>query len=126
MEIEEADIVGAVGQHRPVLFCTSHGLSAGRSEGTAPRFVCAVKLPGQVQNFFYYREHLVAMIGAPYVLHFKLASRQSAVHRVAQAQRPEFSTRAASTTKLVVYTRLELYRSATRRRSLRIGGPVRE
>ncbi len=83
VEIEEADIVG-ISASDALFHSTSHGLFMVDLTGQAPVFKCATKLPGRVEKFFFYQEHLVVMVGnqrwgkerQSFLLHFKVADRE--------------------------------------------------
>jgi hypothetical protein len=103
--IEEADVV-ALSESLALFHSASHGLMLVDLSGAEPRFVCAAKLPGQVQNFFYYREHLVAMVGST-LLHFRLAQTRLQFIEALPLRGPILDTRRFND-KLVVYMRLDL------------------
>jgi hypothetical protein len=110
VEIEEADIV-ALSESLALFYSVSHGLLLVDLTGTEPRFKCGVKLPGQVQNFFYYRDQLVAMMGAT-LLHFKLGQGNLQFVESIALRGPSLDTRRFND-KLVVYTRLEITKPST-------------
>jgi hypothetical protein len=72
VEIAEADIVG-LSEGAALFYSASHGLLLVDLTAAEPRFSCAVKLPGRVQDFYYYRDHLVALLGTA-LIHFKVES----------------------------------------------------
>jgi hypothetical protein len=109
VEIEEADIVG-LSETAALFYSTSHGLLLVDLAQAAPRFRCAVKLPGQVKSFFYYREHLVAMVGAT-ILHFKLLDGSLQFVESIKLRGTILDTRRFND-KLVIYTQLAIEKPA--------------
>lgn len=105
VEIEEADIV-ALSEQAALFYSTQHGLFLVDLTGPEPRFRCAVQLPGQVRNFFFYRDHLVAMVGAR-LLHFKLREGGLKFVEAVELRGAILDTRRFND-KLVVYTQLAL------------------
>ncbi|MBN2529602.1 MAG: hypothetical protein JXR76_24650 [Deltaproteobacteria bacterium] len=81
VEIEEADIVG-LSEDAALFASNRHGLLLVDLTKETPQFVCAAKLPGHAEKFYYYNGQLVVIVEgiAPdvrnhsYLLHFKVSS----------------------------------------------------
>jgi hypothetical protein len=103
--IEEADIVG-LSESAALFYSAAHGLLLVDLSGAEPRFKCAAKLPGTVKNFFYYQDHLVALVTGS-ILHFKVVSGSLRFVEAIKLNGDVLDTRRFND-KLVVYTHFVL------------------
>lgn len=105
VEIAEADIVG-LSESAALFYSRSHGLLLVDLTAAEPRFKCGVKLPGNVKDFYYYRDHLVALLGGS-LIHFKLVDGSIRFVESIKLNGESLDTRRFDD-KLVVFTRFDL------------------
>ncbi len=105
VEIAEADIVG-LSESAALFYTPSHGLLLVDLAGAEPKFTCAVKLPGYVKDFYYYRDHLVALMGTS-LIHFKVERNSLRFVESIKLNGDVLDTRRFND-KLVIYTRFAI------------------